>query len=145
MSRLLIIACSEKKLPAKGQLPAIERYDGPAFRVLRKYLREMAPPALTVLILSARYGLIPSDRPIPDYDCRISPGSARKMRARVLETLRDALSGQRWNAVGICAGHDYRAALDGLSELLPAGARIDVLAGGLGPRLTALRNWLLEV
>jgi hypothetical protein len=41
---MLILACSRRKRPDEGLLPAIERYDGPAFRVLRHFLREM--PAL---------------------------------------------------------------------------------------------------
>ena len=42
--RMLILACSRRKRPDEGLLPAIERYDGPALRVVRRFLREM--PAL---------------------------------------------------------------------------------------------------
>jgi hypothetical protein len=38
--RMLILACSRRKRPDEGLLPAIERYDGPAFRVLRRFLRK---------------------------------------------------------------------------------------------------------
>lgn len=31
--RLLILACSQRKRPDPGLLPAIERYDGPQFQV----------------------------------------------------------------------------------------------------------------
>ena len=40
MCRMLILSCSSRKKPTNRQMPAIERYDGPAFRVLRKFLRE---------------------------------------------------------------------------------------------------------
>jgi len=33
-SRLLILSCSQRKRPDSGLLPAIERYDGPVFRVV---------------------------------------------------------------------------------------------------------------
>jgi hypothetical protein len=72
MHRLLIIACSERKNSAVGLLPAIDRYDGPAFRVLRKYLREHAERAPSILILSAKYGLIPAGQEIPMYERRLS-------------------------------------------------------------------------
>jgi hypothetical protein len=144
MNRLLILACSQRKNPAKGVLPAIERYDGPAFRVLRKYLREEGGEALSILILSAKYGLIPADREIPDYDCRLSKASAEQLRPQVLETARYALQSLYFRAVGICAGKDYRVALAGFGDFMPGGVRVDFIEGGLGARLSALRNWLLQ-
>jgi hypothetical protein len=142
MSRLLVIACSEKKLPGAGSMPAVERYDGPAFRVLRKYLRGASAEVPTVLILSAKYGLIPSDRAIGDYDCRLSKSSAAELRPEVLETLGSVLRSKRWNSVAVCAGKDYRLALDGFVRLVPSSTRLEMLAGGLGTRLTNLKNWL---
>jgi hypothetical protein len=142
MGRLLLIACSQRKDPAEGVLPALARYDGPAFRVLRKYLREAEGTEPVVLILSAKYGLIAANRKIPAYDCRMSARSARALRPRVLDAARRVLASQRWRAIGICAGKEYQVALEGLSELIPEGARVDLIRGGQGPRLTALRNWL---
>ena len=48
ISRLLIISCSRRKNPASKKLPAIERYDGPIFQVLRKFLREFPKDARTL-------------------------------------------------------------------------------------------------
>ena len=81
MQRLLVLACSERKVTAAGLLPAVDRYDGPPFRVLRKYLREHTG-APDILILSAKYGLIPSDQQIPYYDCRITRASARVLKSK---------------------------------------------------------------
>ena len=142
MNRLLILACSQQKNPAKGVLPAIERYDGPTFRVLRKYLREAGDESLSVLILSAKYGLIAASRHIPDYDCCLSKTTAEKLRPQVLEVARHTLQSQSLRSVGICAGKDYRVALASLGDLVPAGVRVDFIEGGQGPRLTALRRWL---
>jgi len=144
VDRLLILSCSQRKAPAKGRLPAIDRYDGPAFRVLRKYLRAGSAGVPTVLILSAKYGLIDSERKIPWYDRRLSTASAVRLRSQVLETVRRVLGSRRWWAVGVCAGKEYRSALNGLDELLPAGVRLDLLAGGLGKRLAALKDWLRQ-
>ncbi len=144
VDRLLILSCSQRKAPAKGCLPAIDRYDGPAFRVLRKYLRENLPEAPTVLILSAKYGLIEADRRIPPYDRRLSRTSAERLRPQVLETVRRILRSRPWRSVGVCAGKEYRSTLNGLAELLPADVRLDLLAGGLGKRLAALRDWLVQ-
>ena len=62
--RMLILACSRRKRLDEGLLPAIDRYDGPAFRVLRRFLRERPAGAPDVLILSAKHGLIAHDLPI---------------------------------------------------------------------------------
>lgn len=72
--RLLIMACSSRKSPAFGLLPAIERYDGVAFRVVKRLLRIVQfPPDVDVMILSAKYGLIGQDEPIGDYDLQMTP------------------------------------------------------------------------
>src|SRR5436305_3237505 len=52
-NRVLILSCSQRKRLDFGLLPAIERYDGGHFRVLRKARREgYWPEAMDVLILS---------------------------------------------------------------------------------------------
>jgi exonuclease SbcC len=38
--RLLILSCSRKKKTTSQLLPALERYDGPSFRVARKFIDE---------------------------------------------------------------------------------------------------------
>ncbi len=142
MHRLLILACSQRKNPAASVLPAIDRYDGPAFRVLRKFLAETPADAPAVLILSARYGLIDSATRIPDYDCRMSAGLAERLRPAVLKTLARVLRSGGWRSVGLCVGMEYRAALDGMESLLPEDAQVEVIGGGQGRRLTGLRRWL---
>lgn len=98
-----------------------------------------------MLILSAQFGLIDAKRPIPLYECRLSAADAAKQRPRVLKRAQRVLQSQPWSAVAICAGKEYRLALDGLAAFLPAGICLEVLAGGLGPRLAALRNWLCQL
>jgi hypothetical protein len=105
MRRLLILACSQRKNPASGILPAIDRYDGPAFRVLRKFLREVPGKVPAVLILSAKYGLIDSAMGIPDYDCRMSGALAKRLRPTVLEALVQVLRSKCWHSVGLCVGN----------------------------------------
>ena len=63
--RLLILSCSQRKRETQEPLPAIERYNGPLFFVLRRFLRECPRQArqLDVYILSAAYGLIPGGFP----------------------------------------------------------------------------------
>lgn len=143
MSRLLILSCSQRKKPTPGVLPAIDRYDGPAFRVLRKFLGEASEDRRpVVLILSAKYGLIDSTKGIRDYDCRISAALGERLRPAVLESLGGVLRSRKWRSIGLCVGKEYRAVLEGMESFLPEGVRAEVLGGGLGRRLTSLRQWL---
>jgi hypothetical protein len=141
MGCLLILSCSQRKSPRKGRLPAIDRYDGPAFRVLRKFLKS-SQEAPVVLILSAKHGLIESAKGISDYDCRISATLAKRLRPTVIDKLGQVLQSATWRCVGLCVGKGYRAALDGMELLLPESTHVEVLGGGLGRRLTALKAWL---
>ena len=51
--QLLVLGCSQTKRDSVGELPAIDRYDGPSYRVLRGYLREHVwPDDLSVAVLS---------------------------------------------------------------------------------------------
>lgn len=142
MDRLLILSCSERKDSATDRMPAIDRYDGPVFRVLRKYLRECSPEAPTVVIVSAKYGLIESNRRIPAYDCSMSAARAKQLRPHVLAAVRQILAARKWQEVGVCAGRHYRSALDGFLPFLPDGSQVVFIGGGQGPRLTHLRAWL---
>jgi hypothetical protein len=141
MNRLLIIACSQRKKPDPGYLPAIDRYDGPAFRVLRNYLSGSPADAPSVLILSAEYGLIESSRPIPNYDRLMSAARAKELRASVLDSGRPVLE-RGWGEIAVCVGKNYRAALGGLLEHTPEGVPVCPIGGGLGQRLSRLRTWL---
>lgn len=66
--RLLLISCSKRKRADYKLMPAIDRYDGPAFYVLRRYLREIDDRHLSVYILSAEFGIINVQKLIPYYD-----------------------------------------------------------------------------
>jgi hypothetical protein len=75
--KLLVLGCSQTKRDAPGLLPAIDRYDGSSYRVLRKFLRNREwPRNLSIAVLSARYGLVGGFTSIEDYDERMTPRKA---------------------------------------------------------------------
>ena len=58
MSYLLLTSCSQRQIQTDKALPAIELYDGPVYRTLRKMQREgTLPKDLDVLIIFAMRGL----------------------------------------------------------------------------------------
>ena len=121
--RCLVLSCSQAKRGDAGLLPAIERYDGPTFRVVRKFMRE-APSELQdvdVFVLSAKYGLIAADKPVADYDQRMTAARARELRDRVLTAFQGRIAQAGFSEVFLSLGRDYRNGLNGCEALLPSG------------------------
>lgn len=130
--RLLVLACSATKRPDDA-LPAVDRYDGPAFRTVRKYLRTDPVDAPDLWILSAEHGLIHGSTHILPYDRRMTPARADDLRERVEPAL-DALAAGRPACLAL--GRLYHRAAGG------AAMHATRTAGGQGTQLAALRRWL---
>lgn len=145
--RLLILGCSKAKTTHDGLIPAIDRYDGPAFRVLRRYLRERPDPALAVYVLSAEFGLIAADAPIPHYERLMTPARARELSRQVLDTLMhllndsDALLDDPKHILFVL-GKNYRDALNDYIGTTSDCLLARCVAGRPGQRLAQLKSWL---
>lgn len=142
MRRLLLLSCSERKLPDPGLLPAIKRYDGPIFRVLRRFLRERSVEMLDVYILSARFGLLPSYQAIPYYDECMTRQRARELRPEVLAQLGRIFKMANYQEALVCLGRDYWLALEGYEAVIPRGLDICVAFGPMGRRQAQVHEWL---
>jgi len=141
MSDLLLLACSARKRDEPSTpIPAIERYDGVFFRVLRKWLRGTIKPNLDVLIVSAQFGLIDCTTPIPDYDRRMTPGRALELASNVKADFRSFTAQRRYRRIFVNLGEDYRPAVGGVKDLDNA-----VWAeGAIGKRARQMKRWLEE-
>lgn len=104
MQRLLILACSQRKRPEASPLPAIERYDGPAFRVLRRYCRLIQDSGLIVYVVSAEFGLISAEKTIPTYDRRMTSERAEDLRPFIAAAVKTAVRGISAQFRRYCAG-----------------------------------------
>lgn len=144
MKRLLILNCSRYKRETPDLLPALERYDGPKFQTVREHLAQASPEArpITILILSARYGLITAEEPIPYYDERMTEETARALRPEVQRVFRDLVSGKGYGDVFILLSRDYRIALEGFEKYLPDDAKVVVARGPDHIKSARLRKWL---
>jgi cytoplasmic iron level regulating protein YaaA (DUF328/UPF0246 family) len=82
---LLLLACTPTKLSHPRLLPAIQRYDGPSFRTLRKWQATYPADArqIDILILSARLGLVTAATLIEDYNQRMTPAQASSLQPSV--------------------------------------------------------------
>ena len=143
--RLLILSCSQRKHTTEDLLPAIERYNGPLFFVLRRFLRECPREAkqLDVYILSAAYGLIPEDFPTPLYNQKMNLARAVDLQPQVKTTFSNILQS---NYASICfvLGKTYLETFDGLHDLIPKPSEFIVTYGPIGKKQTQLKNWLWE-
>ena len=145
----LILGCSAAKRKDGGQIPAVLRYDGPLFKVLRKQ-----PPNIdAVFILSARYGIIAAAALIPDYNQRmkIQFNNTEWTAWREQNVLRPALKiAEEYETIALCMGNDYYTAL-GIDEftrhVAASGGRVLRLPPGrqpIGKMAAALKNYCLE-
>ncbi len=142
--RLLILACSQRKCPDKGEIPAIERYDGGSYRVLRKTKRDGNwPENLDVLILSAKYGLIESSTPIADYEQRMTRKRAVELQFQVAEILKIHLQKIIYDEIYVDLGQDYWPAIEKSVKLFDTTS-VSYAEGRIGQRLATLKRWLLN-
>ena len=78
--RLLVLASSRQKVSEAGKIPAIQRYDGVLWRVLRVAIDRGAQT--NVVFLSPRYGLREADFEIEGYSEELTADVAMRMKER---------------------------------------------------------------
>lgn len=143
MKQLIILSCTKHKRHDRVPLPAVDRYDGPAFRLLRRF-REHRLEVPDVYVLSARYGLIHYEEPISDYDQRMTLQRAQELRPQISEALRlllekSSVDKQTSSRILFCTGKIYFALL---KSCMPAGVLYEHAEGPPGKKLSKLKQWL---
>ena len=142
---LLIISCSERKVETPETLAAIERYDGPVYRTLRKVRREgRIPKKLDVLIISAKYGLLACQQPADNYDQKMTLKRADKLRPEIQNRLKSFIQTKRggYDQVFINLGKVYRQTLDGFHWGLLSTLEA---TGGIGQKTSQMKAWLERI
>jgi len=141
-SRLLILSCTERKVRRPRTLPAIDRYDGPSFRVVRRFAVEQPQKLPDVYVLSAKYGLIDTDTPVSWYDDRLTRSRCDNLRDEVARRIESLMAGNRYSNVFLFSGKDYLKLLLPSFEPYQKRRAVHVASGGLGEKLTRLKVWL---
>ena len=141
--RRLILACSRKKVHNDTMLPAIVRYDGPMFRVLRNY-SETSNEELEIYILSAKFGLIQHTRKIPYYDQKLTAKETDKLKAKVINQAKRLFADEksRRHKTFVSVGKTYWNVLEPVFEFLDDDSLIKTASGSSGKRLAELHDWL---
>ncbi len=136
---LLILPCSKQKKELYG-VHALELYDGPFYRVLKKN----KPKNLDILILSAKYGLISSEESISYYDQIMTIERAEELSNKVIVKLDEKLKDECYNNIFINLGKTYMLALKDSRSLLDE-YNVYQASGQIGERLHQLKNWLTTI
>lgn len=140
---LLLVACSQRKRTDPEPLPAIDRYDGVNFRMIRKLRRQgELPTNLDILIISAKYGLLRGDDPITWYDQRMTRQRALELQASTSNNLDSILRTAAYQEIFVNLGKDYMPALKNSEAFM--NTKVTYAAGGIGRRMAQLRTWLLS-
>ena len=139
--RLLIVGCAGTKRDSVGPLPALDRYDGPAYRVIRKFLRDYQwPEDLSIAVLSAEHGLFGVLKGIENYNKRMDPTTARARASECSTTLGKWAPSHR--SVHVSLGKDYMPAIQPGLEALDLERQ--VFAGPIGQKLSQIKSFLRD-
>jgi hypothetical protein len=143
-NKLLLLSCSKQKNPSNNLIPAIERYNGPRFRLLRHYLNneQTNTEKLKVMVFSAEYGLIDSNLPIPDYDRVMSLKRANELAKCAERTLHELSKEHNYKEIWIDMSRNYLSALESIIPVLNQKSLLRISTGLPGQRLAELRHWL---
>jgi len=137
---LVVLGCSATKVEVSGVLPAIHRYDGPAFRVLRSFLRDYRwPDTLSIAVLSAKFGLIGGLAHIPNYNKRMTPELANKLNASVTASFQKLR--EHHSNVELVMGKDYLGSIN-LDTPSLSGTTFHFAPGAIGMKLNHLHGLL---
>jgi hypothetical protein len=139
------MACTATKVATLDPIPAIQRYDGPSFRVVRKWQRTHPDLAaqLDLLILSAKLGLITADQLIENYNQRLTRERAAVLQPIVGPALQRFVAEHGpYTATLLHLGRDYLSAI--APEVIPSALFGTVMhtSGGIGMQLRHLKAWL---
>lgn len=134
--RALFLSCSRTKNPATGLLPAVERYDGPAFRTLRLWRGRAGD--LRVWVLSAEHGLIPESEEIADYDRRMDAERAAELRQETAAKLAGIAAEHSFSSALVCMADAYASAFPDCLN----GTAVERTHGRIGKKISRLKKWL---
>ncbi|EIJ65735.1 hypothetical protein BD31_I0838 [Candidatus Nitrosopumilus salaria BD31] len=139
--KLLVVSCSQRKKIEMNRMPAVEMYDGPMFRMIRKH-KPFNYNGVDLLIVSAKYGLIRPTQQITNYDKRLSSDQIPTLQKKTLIKLEKFTKNENYNEVMLSMGKDYLCLFDGIDNVLPKKCVVKTTKGKIGQKLHSTKIWL---
>lgn len=150
MDKKLILITTSYRLnkEIKEPIPAIERFDGVYFRILKKYIREGKLRNVDILIVSEKYGLIWAKDKVPYYDIHgkmgslsLSKKSIEKIRQQNLQKLKQIVN--RYSEIYVNVGREFLKLIRGFEKFTTC--KVTYATGrGLGPKALHMKEWILS-
>ena len=142
--RLLILSCGKFKLYSEKKMPAYKLYNGPAYRILRKYVDSFSNiDGLDIMILSAKHGLISPKKSLNYYDQRMTRENATKMNETSSKKLSEMTKNREYSQVFVYLGKEYLPAIQTFLDDVE-GPDVILASGTQGERLKQLKEWILS-
>lgn len=139
---LLIISCSKRRRLTHERRPAIEVYDGPIYRSLRKRFNPISILPVDICIVSAKYGLIEAKCKIEPYEHEMTIKRALELRGAVSTKLGEMLQREKYREVFVNLGAKYRVALGDIEGSIGKDTRLTFAKGGIGQMTSQTIRWL---
>lgn len=129
-------------------MPAIERFDGVYFRLLRKYIREGNLRNADILIVSEKFGLIWAKDKIPYYEVQGKIGALNldnktieELRQKNLQKLKKIVN--RYSEIYVNVGREYLKLIEGFEKFTTS--KVTYASGkGLGPKALHMKQWIMS-
>lgn len=142
--RLLILGSTFRRNPSEKTLAAIDRYDGVFFRVVRKHLKQVQDVDVVVMIddltlVDGNFNLPYTPPEGGRWGTQVfSKEKYKEAKAKNEAFLNKKLGTGKYAEIFIAMGKRYAKALPNLTHqkvVFPT-------RGGLGPKATALKEWI---
>ena len=142
MRKIIITSCSQRKKTNENLLPAIERYNGPSFYLLRKYIKQ-SPNDLDIYILSAKFGLLAYKTKIPFYEQKLTKEQSADLSVIALAQINQIFTkSKKQKEIFINLGSLYLEAFEPALSRISKHNLITYAKGSSGKRLAEMYDWL---
>ena len=103
---------------------------------------DMFPVDADILILSAKYGLIPPSREIKYYDENMTRQQAINLNGKYRGMLSKFIEDNDYDMIIVNLGNNYQMAINGFEDLINRGRNIIYISGRIGERAQKMKDVL---
>jgi hypothetical protein len=145
----MVISGSRRLANPTCPIPAIDRFDGPLAKLLRKHYKQLRN--VDVFFVSPTYGIVNAKEEIgfreplegfwDNFD--MCADDVKQLRERNIQILRRLLSKKHYSEVYLNVGQKLLRLMPNIEELVPESTKIVYAKGaGFGPKMTHMKEWM---